>query len=49
MPLHPPEPFRIKMVEPINLISKEERKAALKRAGYNPFALQADEIFVDLQ
>ena len=48
MPLHPPEPFRIKMVEPINLISKEERKAALKRAGYNPFALQADEIFVDL-
>jgi len=48
MPTHPPEPFRIKMVEPINLISKEERKAALKRAGYNPFALQADEIFIDL-
>jgi tryptophanase len=48
MPVHPPEPFRIKMVEPIELISLEERKSALRRAGNNPFALQAEEIFIDL-
>lgn len=48
MPIHPPEPFRIKMVEPINLIEKDERRSALIRAGYNLFALQSEEIFIDL-
>jgi len=45
---YPPEPFRIKMVEPIHLISRKERETALKRAGYNVFGLQAGEIFIDL-
>jgi tryptophanase len=36
------------MVEPINLISKPERKKALKRAGYNLFSLKSDEVFIDL-
>ncbi len=43
-----PEPFKIKMVEPINLIPKEERVEALERAGYNPFSLRAEEIFIDI-
>ena len=43
-----PEPFKIKMVEPINLIPKEERVKALERAGYNPFSLKAEEIFIDI-
>ncbi len=44
----PVEPFRIKMVEPIHLITREERQAAMQRAGYNLFALRADEVFIDL-
>ncbi len=45
---YPPEPFRIKMVEPISLIGKPEREAALERAGYNVFGIKAEEIFIDL-
>jgi tryptophanase len=48
MPIHPPEPFRIKMVEPIQLIDKEERQSALIKAGYNLFGIRAEDIFIDL-
>ena len=45
---YPPEPFRIKVVEPIRLIPREEREAKLKQAGYNLFSLNAEDIFIDL-
>ncbi len=48
MAQHPPEPFRIKMVEPIRLIDSAARENALKKAGYNLFALKAEDIFIDL-
>jgi len=43
-----PEPFRIKIIESIRLISRPEREAALKEAGYNLFSLKAEDIFIDL-
>src|SRR5512135_3487002 len=43
-----PEPFRIKMVEPIRLIPLKERRQALEKAGYNLFAVPAQAVFIDL-
>jgi tryptophanase len=42
------EPFRIKTVEPIRHISREERQAALEAAGYNLFLIKAEYVFIDL-
>src|SRR3989338_7950531 len=43
-----PPPFKIKMVEPIHLLSRRERQAAIRRAGYNPFRLRSREVYIDL-
>ncbi len=42
------EPFRIKVVEPIRLTTARERAELLDRAGYNLFAIPAEEVIVDL-
>lgn len=48
MAIYPPEPYRIKVVEPIQLVDKEKREEALRRSGYNVFGLRSEEIFIDL-
>lgn len=42
------EPYKIKMVEPLRKISREEREQKIKEAGYNPFALHSEDVYIDL-
>ncbi|MBF0433361.1 MAG: tyrosine phenol-lyase [Fibrobacteria bacterium] len=42
------EPWKIKVVEPIHMVSREEREKAIKQAGYNTFLLPASEVYIDL-
>jgi tryptophanase len=48
MPNYIPEPFRIKVVEPIEKISREERQQILEIAGYNVFNIPSQKVYIDL-
>lgn len=43
-----PEPFRIKMVEPIKMLTRQEREEKIKEAHYNMFGLKGEDCYIDL-
>ena len=44
----PFEPYRIKVVEKIQRVSRDERVRHLRAAGYNVFKIPSEAIYVDL-
>lgn len=42
------EPYRIKMVEPLKVTTREYRLQKIKEAGWNTFLLHSDDIYIDL-
>jgi tyrosine phenol-lyase len=45
---YPAEPFKIKVVEPLKMTTKDERKEYIKEANYNLFSLSSDKVYIDL-
>ena len=48
MPKYVPEPFRIKVVEPISLIPRQERIQVIQEAKFNVFNIRSENIYIDL-
>jgi tryptophanase len=42
------EPFRIKVVEPLRMTTREEREQIIRAAHYNVFAIRAQDVLIDL-
>ena len=45
---YPAEPFRIKTVEVIKMNTREERLDVIKKAGYNTFLIDSEDVYIDL-
>lgn len=45
---YPAEPFRIKSVETVSMIPRNERLIKMQEAGYNTFLLNSKDIYIDL-
>ena len=47
-PIYYPEPFRIKSVEPLRILTRQEREEKIRAAHYNMFALASRDVYIDL-
>jgi tyrosine phenol-lyase len=42
------EPWKVKVVEPIKMMSRAQREHALAAAGFNTFLLRSEDVYIDL-
>ena len=42
------EPWKVKVVEPIKMMSRAERERAIAEAGFNTFLLRSEDVYIDL-
>ena len=42
------EPFKIKSVEPLRILTREQRAQKIRQAGHNLFNLHAEDVYIDL-